>query len=256
MKKLYRLLLLIILLLTLTGCRGQSDEEIKKVVERIENVAGKTDEQKYMDLYVTGLLWENKDIKTAESYYLAAVKYKKSAYADIGRMYYRKVSKKKGKEKYMEGWEKGDSESANELGIIYDRYEKKPDEAERWWILAGEAGNAGAQYSLGLMYEKQGELSKTLYWYKRSAEQGNSKAQNNLGAFYDSRNLVSEAKYWYEIAANQGVVESQFNLGVLYEEKIKKIELAKYWYKKSAEQGDVESQERLKKIIEREKYEK
>ena len=171
MKKLYRLLVWRILLLTLTGCGGQSEEEIKKVVERIENVAGKTDEQKYMDLYVTGLLWENKDIKTAESYYLAAVKYKKSAYADIGRMYYRKVSKKKGKEKYMEGWEKGDSESANELGIIYNRYEKKPDEAEKWWILAGDAGNAGAQFSLGVMYEDQGKISESIKWYKKAAEQ-------------------------------------------------------------------------------------
>ena len=256
MRKIYKLLLLIVLILFALSCGGQNDEEIKKMIERIENASGKTDEQKYMDLYVTGVLWENKDIKTAEKYYLEAAKYKKSSYADIGRMYYRKVNKKKGIEKYKEGWERGDSESANELGIIYDKYEKKPEEAEKWWKLAGERGNASAQFSLGLMYEEKGEFSKALEWYRKSAKQGNYKAQNNLGSFYHNRNLISEAEYWYEMAAQQGILEAQYNLGVLYEEKIKKMKLAKYWYQKAAEQGDHEAQERVNKIMEKEKYEK
>ena len=256
MEKSNRLLLLIILLLLLSACGSQSDAEIKRVVERIENVSDKSDEQKYTDLYVTGLLWENKDIKTAEKYYLEAAKYKKSAYADIGRMYYRKVNKKQGIEKYEEGWRNGDSESANELGIIYNKYEKKPEEAEKWWKLAGKSGHSEAQYDLGLMYEKKGEFSKALEWYKKSAEQGNYKAQNNLGSFYHNRNLVSEAEYWYEMAAKQGIVEAQYNLAILYEEKLKKMELAKYWYKKAAEQGDPDAKEKVNKIMEMEKYEK
>ena len=226
-----------ILTALMTGCGGQSEEEIKKAVERIENVAGKTDEQKYMDLYVTGLLWENKDIKTAESYYLAAVKYKKSAYADIGRMYYRKVSKKKGKEKYREGWEKGDSESAYELGIIYDQYEKSPDEGEKWLKLAGESGHAGAQFNLGAIYGDKEEIIESMNWYKKSAEQGDKEAQYNLAKLYKERNIIKEAEYWYEKAANQGLVEAQNNLGNLYADR-KKYEKAEYWYNEAIKQGD------------------
>ena len=248
MEKSNRLLLLIILLLLLSACGSQSDAEIKRVVERIENVSDKSDEQKYTDLYVTGLLWENKDIKTAEKYYLEAAKYKKAAYADIGRMYYRKVNKKKGIEKYEEGWRNGDSGSANELGIIYNKYEKKPEEAEKWWKLAGEEGNPSASFSLGLMYEKKGEFSKAFEWYRKSAESGDKEAQYNLGLMYADRELVIQAEKWWELSAEQGFVAAQYNLGILYEEKLKNLEKAKYWYEKAAEQGDTEAKEKLMKV--------
>ncbi|ACZ08085.1 Predicted methyltransferase (contains TPR repeat) [Sebaldella termitidis] len=237
MKKIYRLLLLFVLILFILSCSGQNDEEIKKVIERIENVSGKTDEQKYTDLYVTGVLWENKDVRTAEKYYLEAAKYKKSSYADIGRMYYRKVNKKKGIEKYKEGWKNGDSESANELGIIYDRYEKKPEEAEKWWKLAGEQGNASAQFSLGLMYEEKGEISNSIKWYKKSAEQDNIKAQYNLALLFKEKNMLKEAEYWYGKAAESGDTDSQNGLGIIYEKRQNYIEAEK-WYKKSSEGGN------------------
>ena len=81
----------------------------------------------------------------------------------------------------MEGWEKGDSQSANELGIIYDRYEKKPDEAERWWKLAAEQGVVEAQYNLGLFYEgKLKNLNQAKYWYEKAMEQGYKDAKERL----------------------------------------------------------------------------
>ena len=241
MEKSNRLLLLIILLLLLSACGSQSDAEIKRVVERIENVSDKSDEQKYTDLYVTGLLWENKDIKTAEKYYLEAAKYKKAAYADIGRMYYRKVNKKKGIEKYEEGWKKGDLESAYELGIIYDQYEKKPDKGEEWLKLAGEKGHSGAQYNLGTIYRDKGKIIESINWYKKSAEQGDKEAQYNLGLIYAERGRILDAEKWWKLAAEQGVVEAENNLGNLCVNKKKNYKEAEYWYKRAVENGSVKA---------------
>ena len=248
MKRIYKLLLLITLILSLLGCGGQSDEEIKEVVERIENVSGKTDEQKYMDLYVTGLLWENKDVKTAEKYYLEAARYKKSAYADIGRMYYRKVNKKKGIEKYKEGWGKGDLESAYELGVIYDRYEKKSEEAEKWWEIASENGHAGAMFNLGVIYDETNKKGKAIEWYKKSGELGNVKAQYNLGNLFININKYGEAEEWLKKAANQNDKNAQYNLGILYEEKLKDIKKARFWYSEAVKSGDNEAKIRLDKL--------
>ena len=48
-----------------------------------------------------------------------------------------------------------------------------------------EAGEALAQFSLGVMYDKGDGVLKdsaeAVKWYRKSAEQGNANAQNNLG---------------------------------------------------------------------------
>ena len=285
MSKLKKMWIILLLRVLVISCLGQTDEEIKKVIERIESPKGKTDEEKYNDLLVTGIYWQSKNVRTAEKYYLEAAKYKKSAYADIALMYYKEVSKKKGKKKYIEGWEKGDLESAYELGIVYSNYEKNDKEAEKWWKLAGEKGHSKAQYSLGLMYEESGNISDSIDWYKKSAEQGNVKAQYNLGYLYKQRNNIEKAEYWYEKGAEQGDIKAQnslgiinekkknymeaekwylkaiesgdkiaqFNLACLYDFNLKNTEKAKYWYKKLAEEGNEEAKKRLESLERREK---
>ena len=60
--------------------------------------------------------------------------------------------------------------------------------AMREWRPLAEQGNAGAQFNLGIMYEKgQGVLQNhaaAAHWYRKAAEQGHAKAQNNLGGLY------------------------------------------------------------------------
>ena len=285
MLKLKKMLIILTLAVFVVSCLGQSDKEIEKVIEGIESEKGRTDKEKYTDLLLTGMFWQDKDVKTAEKYYLEAAKYNKSAYASIGLMYYKKVSKKKGKEKYVEGWEKGDLESAYELGIIYNKYEKKPKVGEKWWKLAGENGHSDAQYSLGLMYEESGNISDSIDWYKKAAEQGNVEAQYNLGLLYKLRNNIEKAEYWYKKAAEQGDVKAQnglgiinekkknfieaekwylkaieggeknakFNLADLYDFNLKNNEKAKYWYKKAAEDGNEDAKKQLGNIERREK---
>ena len=60
-----------------------------------------------------------------------------------------------------------------------------------------EQGHAGAQYNLGVMYDKgRGVLQdyqEAVRWYRLAAEQGIASAHNNLGVMYDKGRGVSLA---------------------------------------------------------------
>ena len=100
------------------------------------------------------------------------------------------------------------------------------DEAEavRWYRLAADQGNAGAQLNLGFMYASgEGVLkdeAEAVRWYRLAADQGNARAQSNLGVMYASGEGVlkdeAEAVRWYRLAADQGNARAQFNLGFMY----------------------------------------
>ena len=86
-------------------------------------------------------------------------------------------------EKYIEGLYRkaiaGDKEALNKLTFL------------------ANAGNAQAQYKLGVMYQK-GEGVKRNYetavnWYYKAAKQGYAPAQNNLGVMYAERKGVEQS---------------------------------------------------------------
>ena len=138
-----------------------------------------------------------------------------------------------------------------------------------------QAGNAEAQYHLGLAYKtgdgvpggadfqlkalKEGcvhppifDAEKMAYWFQKAAEQGHSDAQFWLGLSYYKNEGVpwdeNKAVYWFQKSAEQGNAGAQNNLGVMYE-KGQGIPLdykkAVYYYQKSAEQGVAEAQVNL-----------
>jgi TPR repeat protein len=45
---------------------------------------------------------------------------------------------------------------------------------------AANLGDITAQYNLALMYEKENDIDKAIYWYEKSAEQGDTDAQDKL----------------------------------------------------------------------------
>ena len=61
MKKLALIFLLITLVIS---CMGQREEEINKRVTEIESQKNKDNEDKYLELWTTGLYWADKDKKT------------------------------------------------------------------------------------------------------------------------------------------------------------------------------------------------
>lgn len=80
-----------------------------------------------------------------------------------------------------------------------------------------QAGEADAQYSLGLRYDNgQGvaqDFTEAVRWYRLAAEQGNPAAQYNLGAMYSNgqgvpRDVV-EAYKWRSLAASRAPSDDQ-----------------------------------------------
>ena len=96
--------------------------------------------------------------------------------------------------------------------------------ALREWRPLAEAGDADAQYNLGVMYDNgQGvpqDYAEAVKWYRLAAAQGDADAQFNLGVMYDNGQGVpqdyAEAVKWYRLAAAQGDADAQANLGAMY----------------------------------------
>jgi TPR repeat protein len=92
------------------------------------------------------------------------------------------------------------------------------------WLPRANAGEAYAQYNLGVLY-KRGEgvtqdFAQAAAWYRRAADQGDASAQNSLGLLYEDGEGVAQdyaqAASWYRRAADQADADAQYNLGVLY----------------------------------------
>jgi TPR repeat protein len=102
--------------------------------------------------------------------------------------------------------------------------EKDYLKAIQLWRPLAQAGNAEAQYRLGVMYaEGRGVApndAEAALWFERAAEQGEAMAQYNLGASYAEgsgvRKDMATAAKWFRRAADQGVALAQLNLGLLY----------------------------------------
>lgn len=88
-----------------------------------------------------------------------------------------------------------------------------------------QAGDARAQYSMGVLYENGFGVGKdpavAADWYRKAALQGNTDAQYNLGAMNEHGVGMpvnyAEAARWYRPAAEVGDIDALSNLGVLYQ---------------------------------------
>ena len=84
--------------------------------------------------------------------------------------------------------------------------------AIREWRPLAEAGDAAAQFNLGLLYYDGLGLpqnyAEALEWFRRSADKGYAKAQLNLGAMYGSGRGVKrdyvQSYMWLSICAASG----------------------------------------------------
>ncbi len=120
-----------------------------------------------------------------------------------------------------------------------------------------EAGDAQAQFKLGLIYEHGAEgverdYSKAFLWYAKAAPQGHISAQNNLATLYTRGAGVErnhdEAVKWYRVAAMAGNDGAQNNLGWMYQNGLgvpKDYQQALNWYLLSAKAGNSSAQNNL-----------
>lgn len=132
---------------------------------------------------------------------------------------------------------------------------KQLDAAQAEFRPLADAGQANAQYYMGIIHLQRSEILKALAYFKLSAAQGTRSAQYNLGVIFAKGDGVSkdfeEAIKWYALAGEQGHPNAQFNLGVFYRDGLgttvngrKAVE----WFTKAAENGNVFAQINLARI--------
>ena len=111
------------------------------------------------------------------------------------------------------------------LGIMHfdgSGVEKDHKQAVNWFSQAAEAGHAGAQFNLALIYDegsgKDQDMEKALKWYKKAATQGDIYAMYNLATLYFAGDGVKtdmgEAYYWIS-QANEDHSQSIFKISQL-----------------------------------------
>jgi len=159
--------------------------------------------------------------------------------------------------------ESGDPQAQAQLGDLYLKGEGVTNsyaEAAKWFRLSAEKNNAEGQLGLGQLYEAgQGGIPKDITQAEaqspEAAEQGSAGAQYTLGFMYESGRGVpknqAEATKWYAKAAEQGDALSQFDLAQRYElgvgAKMDQVEALK-WYLVAARQGQPDSAKRADKL--------
>ena len=117
-----------------------------------------------------------------------------------------------------------DAEALNNQGLTYYNSQNY-GEAMKYFRQAAEAGNASAQFNLGLLYDKgygtTQNYAEAAKWYRMAAEKGNVSAQSGLGyLYYNGKGVAkdnTEALKWYRLAAEKGNSAALNNLALMYE---------------------------------------
>lgn len=124
------------------------------------------------------------------------------------------------------------------------------------WLPLAEAGDAEAQYYIGVVY-KDGlgveiNYDKFRYWTSKSAFRGSSSAMFNLGVMYEHSLGVPEDKnkalLWYSRAALEGDVEASVMAGrllrgedYLCEDQLHCDYIVNYYYRPAAERANIDA---------------
>lgn len=114
------------------------------------------------------------------------------------------------------------------------------------------AGDANAQFHLGLVYENGDGVPKNsaeaAKWYRKAAEQDHKYAQYNLAFLYASGEYITanpaEVVNWMRRAADGGDADAQFQMGTVYSSGAgvaQNDKEAVKWYRKAAQQGQVKA---------------
>ena len=145
-------------------------------------------------------------------------------------------------------WAEGYVPAAYQLGRFYRddlATMRDPEQAERWFRLAAEAGSDFAEYALGKFLLSQKRTEEAVRWLGKSAGHGNPFAQYRLGKLYLTGENVpkdsARALEFLTVAARQGNPFAQYALGKLYllgRDAEQDPEKAREWFTRAAAQGN------------------
>lgn len=139
--------------------------------------------------------------------------------------------------------EAGQAKAQYNLGLMYANgvgVEQNYQEALRWYHKSAEKGFSSAQYILAGKYATgQGvdrDIRQALVWYLKASEKGNSRAMFKLGQMF-SVPQEELANQCFEQAAEKGVLEAQMVVGARSEASASGDGKANAWYQRAAESG-------------------
>jgi len=141
----------------------------------------------------------------------------------------------------------------NDAAVLYVLKQKEPKKSLNWFEAAANAGDAKAQFNLGLLYARGEGFSpsdeKAVYWWKMAESSGNPKALMMLGLFYNLGRGVGRSEKnaitWYEKAADFGNTDALFNLAMIYyhgQGVDQDFSKAAYYLEKLAQKNDTQAQ--------------
>ncbi|MEW5705022.1 MAG: tetratricopeptide repeat protein [Pseudomonadota bacterium] len=126
-------------------------------------------------------------------------------------------------------------------------------------LATAEAGDANAQYAVGIIYQEgrgvEKDLGKTIAWYEKAAAKGEVNALYTLG--YMSHHGIGmaqnfdKAAQWYRAAGDKGHPKAMFELARLYMRGLgveRSFAEAVRWIEKAANQDMFEAQWRMGEI--------
>jgi TPR repeat protein/WD40 repeat protein len=159
-----------------------------------------------------------------------------------------------------EPWIGGDSPISQETiagwnneGAAFERKEQ-PVIAAGYFRKAAELGHAGAQASLGYMYDKgygpdPGGPSKAVRWTRMAAEQGQMVAMSNMGWYQrigkGAPKDLTESLRWYRQSAEAGFVKANYEMGRIYKYAygVQRDDRQAFdWFMKAADKGYAKAQ--------------
>lgn len=137
-------------------------------------------------------------------------------------------------------YEKGIGVKANHV-VAKNWYNK----AKNLLLQASNQGDTAAQCQLARLYEKEGDIENTIYWYQKAAEHGDTHAMMSLKNMYWLGNGVKEnrkiAIKWCQKAAEHENSVAMCALGNLYLKGYyveQNYEMAINWYRKAILHGE------------------
>jgi len=125
------------------------------------------------------------------------------------------------------------------------------------WKAAADAGQAEAQFDLGVLYAQgkgvQRDLTMAERWYRKAAEQGNAEAEFALGQMYSRGWGVprdeADALRWFQMASSPDADGPSTDWSVIDGYGVQQDQKqAAYWYELAAQKGHAEAQFNLGRL--------
>ena len=142
----------------------------------------------------------------------------------------------KAKYHYIQGSEKGDHYSMNELAWYYKNVTKDYNKMEEWYSKGHESGNSHSMIKLGHHYREIKDYDKMKACYLKAHESGNPNGMLFLASHYREIKDYDKMIECYLLADN---ARSMNNMGTYYYAIVQDYEMAKHWFLMCVEKGDV-----------------